>query len=178
MVGTLVPGPIRHQVIWHCPPSDLRMDDDPPAWKAARAVASAVSPDVAAVSSAPTSPLPLAPAHSRLDRSATRDESLPAETSTGVSVTQYGAPPAPVVGPVPSDRWRPTLPVLLLLPRFATQDFTPDPDTAQSHLVATQLYPASPGSRLSTPCFDLAEFDSETSRTAPVLQYLMLCQCA
>ena len=98
MVGTLVPGLVCHQVGWHCPPLDIRTDDDPPAWKAARAVASATSPDVATVSSAPTFMLPLMPAHSRLDRSATRDKSLPAETSTGVSVAQYSAPPAPVVG--------------------------------------------------------------------------------
>ena len=50
--------------------------------------------------------------------------------------------------------------------RFATQDFALDLDTAQSHLVVTQLYPASPGSQSSTPCYDLAEFDTENYRTA------------
>ena len=81
-------------------------------------------------------------------------------------MAQHSAARAPVVGPVPSDRRRPTLPVSLPLPRFATQDFVLDPDTVQSHLVVTQLYPASPGSQSSTPCFDLAKFDSENSRTA------------
>ena len=85
---------------------------------------------------------------------------------TGVSVAQYSAPPAPVVCPFPSDRRRPTLPVSLPLPRFTTQYFALYPDTAQWDLVATQLYPSSPGSRSSTPCYDLAEFDSENCRIA------------
>ena len=38
-----------------------------------------------------------------------------------------------------------------------------DPNTAQSHLVATQLYPTSPVSRSSTLCYDLAEIDWQTS---------------
>ena len=56
----------------------------------------------------------------------------------------------------------PTLPVSL--PRFATQDVALD--IALSLSVATQLYPSSPGSRSSTPCFDLADLDSECSRAA------------
>ena len=48
----------------HCTP-----DDDPPARKDARAVASAMSPDDADVSSAPTSPLPLRSAHRAQARS-------------------------------------------------------------------------------------------------------------
>ena len=71
---------------------------------------------------------------------ATQDESSPVGTSTAVSVAQYSAP------------------------RFATQDVTPD--NAQSLSVATQLYPSSPGSWSSTPCFDLADFDSECFRVA------------
>ena len=66
----------------------------------------------------------------------------------------------PVVCPFPLGRRRPTLLVSLLLPCFATQDLALEPDTAQSHSVATQLYPS------STPCYDLAEFDSENSCTA------------
>ena len=139
--------------------------------KAARAVASATSPDVADISPAPTSPLALGsacrvPAHSSPDRSATQDELSPAETSTGVSMAQYSGPPAPVVCPFPSDRRQPILPVSLPLPHFATQDSALDLVTAHSHLVSTQLYPSSPGSRSSTPCYDLAEFDSENPRTA------------
>ena len=68
--------------------------------------------------------------------------------------------------PFTSDRRRPTLPVLLPLPRFSTQDFALTPDAAQSHSVAAQLYPLSPGSWSSTLCYDLAEFDSDNSRTA------------
>ena len=71
---------------------------------------------------------------------ATQDESSPVGTSTAVSVAQYSAP------------------------RFATQDVTPD--NAQSLSVATQLYPSSPRSWSSTPCFDLADFDSECFRVA------------
>ena len=54
--------------------------------------------------------------------------------------------------------------VLLPLPRFTTQDVTPN--TAQSLWVETQLYPSSLGSRSSTPCLYLADFDSEYSRAA------------
>ena len=50
----------------------------------------------------------------------------------------------------------------LPLPGFATQEFA----LTQSHLVVTQLYPSSPGSRSSTTCYDLADVDSENSRTA------------
>ena len=77
-------------------------DDDPPAQKAARSVASARSPDDVDVSSTPTSPLPLgsarrAPVYSLPARSATEDELSSVRTSAGVSVSQYSAPPAPVV---------------------------------------------------------------------------------
>ena len=51
----------------------------------------------------------------------------------------------------------------LPLPRFATQDSLWN---RIPHSVATQLYPSSPGSRSSTPCYDLAEFDLDNSRTA------------
>ena len=53
----------------------------------------------------------------------------------------------------------------LTLPSFATQDFALTPEAAQPHLVVTQLYPSSPGSWMSTPCYDLAEFDSDNSHT-------------
>ena len=137
-------------------PNHHTPDDDPPARKAARAVASATSPDDADVSSEPTFPLPIrsarrAPGRSLPDWSAAQDESLPVRTSIRVSVAQYSAPPAPGVCPFPSDRRRPILPVSLPLPHFATQDFTLEPDTTQSHSVATQLYPSSPGGPVVDP---------------------------
>ena len=52
------------------------------------------------------------------------------------------------------------------LPRFATQDVAPD--IGQSSSVATQLYPSSPGSRLSTSCVDLDNFDSDCFRSATI----------
>ena len=82
-----------------------------------------------------------------------------------LDLAEYSAQPAPVVCPFPSDRRRPTLPVSLPQPRFGTQDFALQPDTAQSHSVTTLLYPSSTVSWSSTPCYDLAEFDSENSRT-------------
>ena len=51
-------------------------------------------------------------------------------------------------------------------PSDRSQDFALTPDAAQLHSVVTQLYPSSPGSRSSTPCYDLAEFDSENTHTA------------
>ena len=117
----------------HLGPMHRTVDDDPPARKAARAVASATPPDVAAVSFSPTSPLPLgsarrAPAHSRPD------------WSTGVSVAQYRVPPVPVMCPVLSDRRRPTLPVSLLLPRFAAGFRS----VSGYHTVALGRYPIVP----------------------------------
>ena len=112
-------------------------DDDPPARKAARAVTSV-----------------------------THDESSPVGTSTAVSIAQYSAPLAPVMCPVLSGRRRLSLPVSmsLPLPRSTTRDVTPD--TAPSLPVEIRPCPSSPGSRSSTPVFDLAEFDSECSRAA------------
>ena len=75
---------------------------------------------------------------------AMQDESSLVGTSVGVFIAQHSAPPALVVCLVPSGRWQPTLPVSLPLPHFAIQNFAPD--TAQSHSVATQLYPSSLGS--------------------------------
>ena len=112
-------------------------DDDPPARKAARAMTSV-----------------------------TQDESSPVGTSTAVSIVQYSALMALVMCQVSSSRQRPSLPVSLSLslPRFATRDVTPD--TAPSLPVVIRPCPSSSGSRLSTPVFDLAEFDSECSRAA------------
>ena len=56
--------------------------------------------------------------------------------------------------PFPSDRRQPTLPVSLPLPRFTKYDTTLTPDPTQPQSDATQLYPLSPGSGSSTPCFD------------------------
>ena len=81
---------------------------------------------------------------------ATSDESSLLGTSAGV-------PPAPVKCPFPSNRRRQLLP----LPRFAALD--PIPDNVQSPSVVTQLYPPFFEDRSSTPCFGLAEFDSECS---------------
>ena len=95
------------------------------------------------------------PARSHPAWSATHVASSLIVTSAGASVViaEYSVPTAPIVRPFPSDRWRPTL------DRWR-------PDTAQPHSVVTQLYPSSPGSRSSTPCYDLAEFDSENSQAA------------
>ena len=58
--------------------------------------------------------------------------------------------------------------------------FALEPDTAQSHSLAIQLYPSSPWSRSSTPCNDLAEFDSENSYAAmsgsPLYIHYIICQ--
>ena len=51
------------------------------------------------------------------------------------------------------------LPVSFPLLRFATQNVAPD--IGQSSSVVTQKYPSLPGSQSSTPCLDLAAFDSE-----------------
>ena len=98
---------------------------------------------------------------------ATQDESSLTGTSEAVSFAQYSAPPASVVCPFPSSRRRATLP--LPLPHFAAQNVALD--NAQSLSVATQLYPSSPGAQSSTPCFDLANFDSSSpvSDVAPVV---------
>ena len=117
------------------------MNDDPPARKAARAVAYTTS-DVLS---------PLGP-------------------STGVPVAQYQAPPAPVMCPFLSNRRRQ---LSLPLPLFA------NPDTAQDNV---QSLPSSfhrfPKNRSSTPCVDLAEFDSDCSwgalSSSPVLRR---CYC-
>ena len=110
------------------------------------------------------------PAHSRPDQSAARDESSPDETSTGVSVAQYCAPPAPV----PSDWWRPTLPVSLLLQCFATQDFALDLVTTQSHLVATQRHRGPGRGHLALIWQNFIQ--TILILLCPVLQGLMLCQ--
>ena len=69
----------------------------------------ATSPDEADVPSMPRSRLPLGfarrtPARSRPARSATHATSSPVGAS--VVIGEYSAPPAPVVRPFPSDRWR------------------------------------------------------------------------
>ena len=88
------------------------------------------------------------------------DKSALAGTSAVVSTDKYSAPQVSRMCSVPSGWRRPILPASLLLPRcFATQDGAPD--IAQSFSVATQLHTSSPGSRSSTPCLDLAAFDSE-----------------
>ena len=94
--------------------------------------------------------------------STTQDESSPVGTSAAVSVAQNSAPVAPVMCPFLSGQRRLSLAVSLPLPRFATQDVAPD----TAHSIATQLCPSSPASRSSTPCFDLADFDSECYRAA------------
>ena len=114
-------------------PTHLTPNYEPSAHKAARAVASATSPDDADVSSSPMSSLPLEFARRTPARS-------PVGTSASASIAEYSAPPAPVVCPLPSDRRRPALPVSLPLPHFATEDFALKPDTAPPYLVATQLY--------------------------------------
>ena len=143
-------------------PTHRTPDHDPLARKAARAVASATSPDDGDICSAPTS-TNAGSLSSGLVSHAGRV--VTCRNLGRVSIAEYSAPPAPVVCPFPSDRRRPTLTVSL--PRFATQDFALKPDTALPHSVATQLYPSSPGSRSSTPCYDLAEFDSKNSRQNP-----------
>ena len=86
------------------------------------------------------------------------DKSL-AGTSAVVSADKYSVPQVPRMCSVPSGWWRPILPVLLPLPPFATQVVVLY--IGQSSSVATQRYSSSPGSRSSTPCLDLAAFDSE-----------------
>ena len=55
------------------------------------------------------------------------------------------------------------MPVSLPLPRFTMQSVAPD--ISQSSSVATQKYQSSPVSLSSTPCLDLAVFDSECSES-------------
>ena len=159
-------------------PAHHSPDHAPSARQAARAMTSApVDADSAPMltsPTAPTSPLHLGPAHriSKASRAATSVTS-PDETSAGVSATtweptqiaDYSAPPAPVVRPFPPDRQRLTLPVSLPLPQFAFPgpDLTPAPAQPQGDVVVTQKYPSPPGSRLSTPLYDLAEFGSPNS---------------
>ena len=87
-----------------------------------------------------------------------QDESSP----VGTSAVQCSANTSGV--PVSLRSGRLTLPLSRQLLCFAAQDVAPD--NAQSLSVTTQLYPASPVSRSSTPYFDLADFDSECSRAA------------
>ena len=54
--------------------------------------------------------------------------------------------------------------MLIPLPRFADNNFVPSP--VRSALVATQQYPSSPDSRVSTACVDLDSLNSECSRSS------------
>ena len=92
------------------------------------------------------------------------EESSLAGTSTAVSTDQYCAPQLHTIYPVSFGLWRPILPVSLQLPRFTTHNFARDIGLSSS--VATQRYPSSPGSRLSTLCLDMSSFDSEGSESA------------
>ena len=58
----------------------------------------------------------------------------------------------------------PILPVSIPLPRFADKNFVPSP--VRSSLVATQQYPSSPDTRISTICVDLDAFSSKCSRSS------------
>ena len=78
-------------------------------------------------------------------------------TSTVVSAKKYCAPSVPKLCSVPYGWRRPILPVSLLLPLFADQEFEPTPVWSTS--VVTQQYPSSPGSRASIVCVDLYDFD-------------------
>ena len=133
---------VRHRINWVD-----HTDNHPPARKAARAVTSATYYDAQR-------------------RTTMHDESSPVSTLTAESVAQYRTPPAPMMGSLPSGWWHPSLPasMSLPLPHFATQ--ADAPDATQSLPVEIRPCPPSPGTRASTHCFDLAEFDSECSRTA------------
>ena len=80
----------------------------------------------------------------------------------------YSAPLAPAVRTFLLIQQIPALPVSLLLLRFAVPgtDMTPAPTQPQPDVVVTQQYPSSPGSRLLTPLYDLAEFESANSSVA------------
>ena len=88
------------------------------------------------------------------------DESSPAGTSAVISMDKYSAPQVPRMCSASFCWRRPILPVSLPLPRFSTQNVASD--IGQS----SQRYPLSPGSRSSTPCLDMAAFDSECSGSA------------
>ena len=94
------------------------------------------------------------------------DASSQAGTSSVVSAEEYDAPLVPQMRSA-SFSWRRHIsPVLLPLPRFATQSVTPH--IRQSSSVATQKYPSSPVSRSSTLSLDLSVFDSECSESVTV----------
>ena len=77
-------------------------------------------------------------------------------SSAIVSAGEYSVPTVSLMWSA-SFGWRPPiLPVSLPLPLFATHPVT------HSSSVATQKYSSWPGSRSSTPCLDLAVFDSES----------------
>ena len=89
---------------------------------------------------------------------ASSDVSSPLRSPAGIPIAQYQAPPAPVLCPFPLNRRRP---LSLSLPHFATLGAAPD--NVQSRSVATQLFPPFPEDWSSTPCVDLADFDSDCS---------------
>ena len=182
-------------------------DDDPPALKATQAVASATSPDVAAISPAPTSPLPLGSArraltHSRPDRSAARDESSPAETSTRVSVAQYrptlhrptlpvsmsGSPVSDVVSVVPEDMLMDKSRFAPLRPQSSTV-FTEVVDwgvvespefgtvvvPSDMSTITSQFSPLNPRvSRFSTESVDRLAVESPVSDDVPIVELDMI----
>ena len=92
--------------------------------------------------------------------------SVQTATSTLVSAEKYCAPSVPKLRSVSYGWRRLILPVSLPLPRFADRDFEPPP--VRSSSVTTQQYPSSPGSRASTGCVNLEDFDSGYSRSIDV----------
>ena len=96
--------------------------------------------------------------------------SAQAATLTVVSAEKYCAPSVPKLRSIPYGWWWPSLPVSLPLPCFTNRDFKPT--LVRSSAVATQQYPSSPGSRASTVCVDLDDFDPDCSG-----RYILALRC-
>ena len=88
--------------------------------------------------------------YGRTESPVVADELSPADTSAVVSAEEYGAPQVPKMRSTSFDWRQPILLVSFPFPRFAMQPAAPK-------------YPSSLGSRSSTPCLDLAIFESECS---------------